>query len=224
MDELDTQERELSQRDRTRQDAIRQHAMQRAAELEAEREKARQEAYDAAYAEGLEQGRQAGYDQGLAEGRAAGKQAMQQQTRETLAPLQPLAERFSEALKGLDGEIAERLLDLALATGRQLAGEALQARPEQILEILRELLHAEPALSGRPRLWLNPEDLPLVAAQLGDELDAAGWQLQPDDQITRGGCRATSASGEFDATFEARWAAIAGQVRRRQPASWGDAS
>lgn len=224
MDELGTPERERSapdtQHERSRQEAIRQRVLQHNAELEALREKARQEAYEEAYQQGFEQGRQAGYDQGLSEGRTAGEQELQRQTQATLAPLQPLAEQFREALDALDHEIIEQLIDLALTTGRQLAGEALETHPEEILAIVRELLHVEPALSGRPRLWLHPADLTLVKAHLGAEFEAAGWQLQPDDQITRGGCRATSASGELDATLESRWHAIAAQVRRRRsPAS-----
>lgn len=218
MDELNTAQRkrpEQGQREDSRQEAIRQQLFKRNAELEAVREKAREEAYETAYREGFEQGKQTGFDQGLVEGRAAGEQEWQQQAQKTLHPLQPLAERFCEALKALDDEIAERLVDLALTTGRQLAGEALEAHPEEVLAIVRELLHVEPALSGRPRLWLHPADLALVKAHLGSELEAAGWQLQPDDLISRGGCRASSASGELDATLESRWAAIVSQVRRR---------
>ncbi|MGC3874882.1 flagellar assembly protein FliH [Halomonas sp. GXIMD04776] len=215
MDELDLTECAEPNRERSRQDAIRQQALRRSAELEAERKKARQEAYDAAYAEGFKQGKQAGFEQGVSEGRVAGEEELQRQTQQTLDPLLSLAEQFQNALAGLDDEIAERLADLALTAGRQLAGEALEAQPEQVLAIVRELLHVEPALSGRPRLWLHPEDLLLVKTQLGAEFEAAGWQLQPDDLITRGGCRATSASGELDATFESRWEAIAGKVRRR---------
>lgn len=219
MDELGTPGRAHRQEDgrleRTRQEAIRQRVFQRNAELEALREAARKEAFEAAYQEGFEQGKQAGYDQGLSEGRAAGEKELQRQTQQALAPLLPLAERFSEALDGLDEDIAESLVDLALTTGRQLAGEALESHPEEVLNIVRELLHVEPALSGRPRLWLHPADLTLVKAHLGAEFEAAGWQLQPDDQISRGGCRASSASGELDATLESRWESIASQVRRR---------
>ncbi|MCG7598645.1 flagellar assembly protein FliH [Halomonas sp. McH1-25] len=215
MDELGTPERDLRQRERSRQEAIRQQLFKRNAELEALREKARQEAYDDAYKKGFEEGRQAGYEKGLEEGRTAGEQELQRQTQQALAPLLPLAEGYREALDTLDDEVAERLVDLALTTGRQLAREALEARPEVILDIVRELLHAEPSLSGRPRLWLHPADLTLVKAHLGAEFDAAGWQLQPDDTISRGGCRATSASGELDASLESRWERITRQVRRR---------
>ena len=81
----------------------------------------------------------------------------------------------------------------------------------------RSLLHTDPPLIGHQRLWLNPSDRDLVAEHLREELDAAGWTLQPDDQISRGGCRVTSANGELDATWESRWAAVKAQVRHRQP-------
>ncbi|WP_227368236.1 flagellar assembly protein FliH [Halomonas sp. M20] len=226
MEELDTAQQANASQEHSRQNAIRQQALRRSAELDAERKSARKEAFDAAYAEGLEQGKQDGFEQGLEEGRQTGEQELQRQIEQTLAPLLALAERFQDALSSLDDDIAEHLADLALTTGRQLAGEALEEKPEQILAIVRELLHVEPALSGRPRLWLHPSDLLLVKAQLGVEFDAAGWQLQPDDTITRGGCRATSASGELDATFESRWETVVSKVRRRhnKDAPTGDAS
>ncbi|MBD3895227.1 flagellar assembly protein FliH [Halomonas sp. ML-15] len=215
MDELGQPQRAQQERERKRREAIRQQAFQRNAEIEALREKVREEAHQEGYAAGQAEGYQAGYEQGLTEGRETGEQELKRQTQESLAPLVPLAQHFSEALTRLDQDIADDLVDLALTTGRQLAGEALDAHPEHILDIVRELLHADPTLSGRPRLWLHPADLSLVKAHLGDEFDAAGWQLQPDDTISRGGCRVTSPSGELDATWERRWATITAMVRQR---------
>ncbi|PAU79061.1 flagellar assembly protein FliH [Halomonas salipaludis] len=217
MDELGQPQRAQQERERKRREAIRQQAFQRNAEIEALREKVREEARQEGYAAGQAEGYQAGYDLGLAEGRETGEQELKRQAQKTLAPLAPLAQHFSEALSRLDQDIADDLVELALTTGRQLAGEALDAHPEQILDIVRELLHADPALSGRPRLWLHPADLSLVKAHLGNEFDAANWQLQPDDTISRGGCRVTSPSGELDATWERRWATITAMVRQRKP-------
>jgi len=199
--------------------ARRKAAFQRQAELLALRDKALEEArqeglrqgHEAGHAEGF----QAGFTEGLEQARAQAREELEQSLRETLTPLLPLAESFASALQELDEVLAEELVELALATGRQLAGEALKARPKQILEIVRALLHTEPGMSGKPRLWLHPRDHALVEEHLGHELEAAGWALQPDDQVTRGGCRVTSANGELDATWESRWAAVKRQVRRR---------
>ncbi|WP_192036508.1 flagellar assembly protein FliH [Halomonas sp. YLGW01] len=212
----DLQDQPLAQGEQqARQARIRRQAMKRQAELEAERRQAREAARAEGHAEGLEQGRQTGYAEGLEEGRRAGEAELQRRADQALAPLLGLAQQFGQGLERLDEDIADALVHLALATGRQLAGEALDARPEQILTLLRELLHVEPALTGQPRLWLHPDDLALVDDRLGEEFTAAGWSLQPDDQLSRGGCRVTSQSGELDASWESRCQAVMAQVRQR---------
>lgn len=203
--------------------AKRKAAFKRQAELRLLREKVMEEAREIGYREGWEAGHAAGYEAGFTEGAEQGhKQARQKQerlTKETLAPLKPLAEHFSQALEELDAALGDALVDLAMATGRQLACDALQADPKQVLALVHALLHTEPAMSGKPCLWLHPQDRALVEEHLGSELAAAGWRLQPDEQISRGGCRVTSESGEFDATWESRWEAAQRQVRHRAPPS-----
>lgn len=195
--------------------AERQKAFQHQAELQTLRNQVREEAHKEGHHEGFEAGRQEGHAQGLEEGRRAGEHETARQRHEALAPLASLVEQFRAALTDLDNDIAEDLVDLALATGRQLAGDALREEPEEILNLVRTLIHEETSLNGKTRLWLHPEDLTLVEQELHAEFQAAGWSLQPDDQIRRGGCRITSPSGELDATLESRWEAIAARVRRR---------
>lgn len=201
----------------TTPDDERRQAFKRQAELQALREKVRQEAYEEGLKTGREQGHAEGLAKGLEEGRQQAKDELETRLAEALEPLAPLATAFSTALEQLDETIAEDLVDLALATGHQLAGEALKARPRQVLELVRTLLHTEPPLIGQQRLWLHPLDHKLVQKHLGEELSAAGWTLQPDDQLSRGGCRVTSANGELDATWESRWQAVKAQVRHRSP-------
>ena len=199
-------------------------AAQKAAELARQREESerqelydrlRQQAEDAGYKAGLEQGHKEGLNRGLAEATEQAQAELQEHIRLTVTPLKTLAKQFSDALERIDDTIAHDLVELALATGKQLATDALQETPEQILAIVRELLHTEPPLVGQQRLWLNPNDHALVEEHLGNELRAANWKLQPDDQLARGGCRVTSAQGEIDATFESRWHAIQAQSRKR---------
>ncbi|MGQ4880144.1 flagellar assembly protein FliH [Billgrantia sp. LNSP4103-1] len=199
--------------------ARRRAAFQRQAELKALREKVMQEAREEGYQAGFEAGRTEGHAQGLKEGREEAQRELKQQVHDTVAPLKPLADQFAGALEALDEEIANDLVELAMATGRQLAGEALKARPKQVLELVKALLHTEPPLVGQQRLWLHPQDHQLVQEHLGAELAAAGWKLQPDAQLTRGGCRVTSANGELDATWESRWESVKSQVRRRRSAN-----
>ncbi|GKW50424.1 flagellar assembly protein FliH [Halomonas sp. NCCP-2165] len=211
-----------AERERRRREAQRQASRRRDEELARLREQVRQAAREEGYRAGLASGQEEGHAQGLAEGRAAAEAELQQRLEETLTPLRSLAASFREALDGLDDQVAEELVALALATGRQLAGEALVARPEQIVDLVRELLHVEPPLNGGTRLWLHPDDLALVTPVLGEELVALGWKLQPDDALSRGGCRVTSASGELDATWERRWETVTERLRHRAAAPGGD--
>lgn len=196
-------------------DAEQRKAFQHQAELQVLREKAREEARHEGHREGFEAGRQEGHAQGLEEGRRAGEHETARQRHEALAPLADLVNAFRLALADLDHAVAEDLVDLALVTGRQLAGDALREEPAEILNLVRTLIHEEPALNGTTRLWLHPDDLALVQQELNAEFHAAGWKLQPDDQLSRGGCRVTSPSGELDATLESRWENLAARVRRR---------
>ncbi|TDO16791.1 flagellar assembly protein FliH [Halomonas ventosae] len=203
--------------DKPRDDKQRQ-AIRREAELQTLRDKVRREAHEEGLKVGREQGHAEGLAKGLEQGRRQAKEEMEARLADTLEPIASLASAFSDALQQLDDTIAEELVELALVTGHQLAGEALKARPRQVLELVRALLHSEPPLIGQQRLWLHPSDHKLVEKSLGDELSAAGWKLQPDDLISRGGCRVTNANGELDATWESRWQAVRAQIRHRRSA------
>lgn len=197
----------------------------RADAREAGFEEGRRAGFEQGLKEGREQGHAEGHEAGLAEGRARAETELDARAREALQPLHALMQELEEARESMDDEIANSMVELALNVGRQLAREALDARPEVVLGIVRELLHSEPALTGKPRLWLHPEDLQLVEEQLGNEISAAGWQLQPDDELQRGGCRLISRSGEIDASWEERVASVCRQVRkprRRRQSTAGD--
>ncbi|TLM79979.1 flagellar assembly protein FliH [Microbulbifer harenosus] len=168
------------------------------------RAEARQQGYDAGYAEGFERGRAEGYT----EGHSAGLAETGQQRRELLTPLTALAQNFSEALAQLDSDIAADITALALVVGKHLAGEALRAEPQQVTRLVQKLLRAEPTTNGHTRLWLHPDDLPLVQQELGAELERAGWELEQDPRLARGGCRVTTGTGEIDASRENHWNAL----------------
>ncbi|MBK5939779.1 flagellar assembly protein FliH [Halochromatium roseum] len=187
--------------------------------LDAERKQVQEAARQEGHAAGFKAGQTEGYAKGLEEGRKAARKELQQQITATLKPVRNLALQFSDALARLNDEMAKDLVELALTTGRHLAGEALDAKPTQVVDLVRGLLHSEPAMHGKPRLWLHPRDHDLVNEYLGQELAAAGWVLQPDDQVSRGGCRVTSGTGELDATWESRWHTVRQQVRSRRSAS-----
>ncbi|ALM54234.1 flagellar assembly protein FliH [Halomonas huangheensis] len=202
-------------------------AEERSQRLENERQQALEAGHQQGFERGHGEGLAAGFEQGLAEGRARAEseitEAIERQTAQALEPIRQLVEQFQTALSQLDDAVVEELANLALATGRQLAGEALKTRPRQVVELVNELLHTDPPLVGRQRLWLHPLDLKLVQTHLGESLATAGWSLRVDDRQQRGGCRIVGEHGELDATWQRRWEAARGQVRRRNAASDDDA-
>lgn len=165
----------------------------------------RREARAAGEAEGRKEGLATGRAQGLAEGHAEGVAAGLAAASAHAEQLRAIATSLPEALRRAEGEVADALLTLALDIARQVVHRTLRAEPEWVLPLVQDLLHAEPALQGEPRLLLHPDDVALVKNSLGNELEAAGWQVRADDTMTRGGCRVQSPSGELDASLETRW-------------------
>ncbi|WP_431273527.1 flagellar assembly protein FliH [Variovorax ureilyticus] len=165
----------------------------------------RREARAAGEAEGRKEGLANGRTQGLAEGHAEGVAAGLAAASAHAERLRALATSLPAALNRAESEVADALLTLALDIARQVVHRTLRAEPEWVLPLVHDLLHAEPTLQGEPRLLMHPDDVALVKNSLGNELEAAGWQVRADDTMTRGGCRVQSASGELDASLETRW-------------------
>ena len=160
---------------------------------------------------GASEGHKQGYAQGLADGQSAALVAEQAQAARWLA----LTEALPAALRGAEREVADNLLALALALAQQVVGQALKLEPQLMLPLVRELLQAEPALSGAPQLLLHAEDAALVKEYLTDDLQAAGWRIRIDAQCQRGGCRVLASSGERDASLPSRWERVAATLARQ---------
>ncbi|SCX56114.1 flagellar assembly protein FliH [Variovorax sp. EL159] len=154
---------------------------------------------------GLAEGRKVGHTEGLATGLAAASVHAER--------LRALAQSLPDALRRAEGELAEAVLALALDVARQVVHRTLQAEPEWVLPLVRDMLNTEPALRGEPRLLLHPDDVALVKNSLGNEIEAAGWQVRSDDSIERGGCRVQSATGELDGSLQTRWKRVSAALR-----------
>lgn len=188
---------------------------ERAHELELQRLR------DEAHAQGLASGHvagqalgyQAGFDQGLAQGFEKGRQEALAEA----AHLAGLAQSFKAALDGVQGELSETFVALALDIAQQVVRQHIAHDPVALVACAREVLAAEPALTGAPLLIVNPADLPVVEAYLKEELEALGWSVRTDSTIERGGCRAQAASGEIDASIGSRWERVAAALGKVSP-------
>jgi len=156
---------------------------------------------EAARIKGHEEGRTDGWAAGHAAGLAQGRADVAAET----ARLRQLAETFGADLARADEVIARQTLELALDLARAMLKTALPVRPELLLPIVSEAIHYLPALQQPAVLYLHPDDVELVRARIGDELDKAGWRIAAEAQLERGGCRVETASNQIDASLPTRW-------------------
>lgn len=144
--------------------------------------------------------KEAGYAAGYREGSA--KAAAEAQRLNTLG---------TEAQKALahHGEtLAAEVLDLALELARQMLRTELKVRRESLIAVVREALDCLPHGTQGAQLMLNPADIEVVRAHVGEELKATGLRIVEDHRIQPGGCKITSAVCEVDATLATRWKRI----------------
>jgi len=149
----------------------------------------------------LERLRQQAHDEGYAAGHREGND----QAAAEAARLQQIVGALAEKSRQFDQRIADDLLGLGLAIGKQVLRHALKLRPELILAVVNEVLGQLPLSHQRAHLILHPEDATLVRLSLGERLRQSGWEIIENAEISRGGCRLEAAECEIDATLERRW-------------------
>lgn len=142
-----------------------------------------------------EQARKEGYDAGYAEGSVA--------VRTEAGHLAAACARVDAAFGPLEGEVAEELLALAIEIARQVVRGELVARPEILLDVVREALTQLP--HQHAVIYLHPEDASLVRSHLGDALVHTGHRINEDPQLSRGDCVMEAGSSQLDGTVATRW-------------------
>lgn len=146
-----------------------------------------------------------GYDAGYRDGTIAAQADIVRAHAAQTARLAALVNTLSRDMTQLDAQVADNVLDLAIIIARRIVGESLTARPELLLNTVREALQMLGQARAPARLLLHPEDARLVREHLGDQCSAGGWIIAEDGTMARGGCRLESAGGELDATLHTRW-------------------
>lgn len=141
------------------------------------------------------------HDQGYQAGYAEGKAAVEARAEAIGA----LMGELEASLKGIEQDVAERLLAVALEVAGQVLRQSLQVKPELILPVVREAVAALQPLHGHAILFAHPDDAALIREQLGELLAHNNWRILDDAALTRGGCRVELGASEVDATLETRW-------------------
>lgn len=146
----------------------------------------------------FQEGRQAGYEEGR-------KRAVAE-----AAKIGALANAFSSDTAGLDQQLAQQTLELALEVARQMLRTALAVRPDLALPVIQEAIRSLPLAGEERYLRVHPDDAVLARQYLQDVLASPGWKIIEDGTVARGGCRASTSLGEVDATMDTRWRTIVG--------------
>lgn len=173
-------------------------------ELQIIRQQAHDEGFEAGFNKGVKSGHEEGYAKGYDSGEQAARDQIFKEHAEKMAPLNDMARHFSASLAQLDSAIAQQLSDIALSMGAALARRQLDITPEAIVDLVTEILRSEQDNLSHPTLWLHPDDALLVSEHLSDNLSSVGWTIRTDENITRGGCKVISKTGEINAEFETR--------------------
>lgn len=152
-----------------------------------------------------EDARAEGFKTGYAEGQAAAAEAAEAARSDEAARFFMLMKNLSDSLTGMDQQIAEQVLDLALEVSRQVIRSTIETQRETLLPVIREAIAALPLHHAHVSLHLNPADAALVKGNIGEQLAQAGTQIFEDPTISSGGCKLVAGASEIDASIETRW-------------------
>lgn len=166
---------------------------------------AKKEAEDRAWKAAYEAGYQAGFDSGEQDARSRAEAALDARLAGHIEHIEVLIRQFRHALHDYSQRQTQAVTELALETGRQLAGEALTLRPEQIVADVDAILEEEGHTADVLRIYLHPDDYTLVHDHLQDTLKQTGWQLRSDHQLARGDCRLETEQQTTLSTHAERW-------------------
>lgn len=181
-----------------------------AAEIEAMEQEARDEGYQA----GLKLGQEQGYQTGYAEGYATGSEKIANEIKD----LENITTAIAEAIKTVNEEVAQSLLDLSLSLAQHMVKQALEVKPEILLEVVKEAISTLPHFNAGAHIVVNPQDAEMLRDKMGEQLSHAGWKIFEDEKMSRGGARIETAHSQIDATLQNRWHRLSSQLG--QDSSW----
>lgn len=127
------------------------------------------------------------------------------EAREEVRRMAKVVNAFQGAVQGIEAEVAQDLLGLALDLARQIIRQSIAVRPELVLPVVHEALAELAGSYQNNLLLLSPADAELVSRHASEELSKNGWRVIVDERIESGGCRIESDTGEVDATLAQRW-------------------
>ena len=170
-----------------------------------------------------EDARAEGFKAGHAEGQAAAAEAAEAARSDEAARFFMLIKNLSDSLTGMDQQIAEQVLDLALEVSRQVIRSTIETQRETLLPVIREAIAALPLHHAHVSLHLNPDDAALIRENIGEQLTQTNTQILEDPAISAGGCKLFAGASEIDASIETRWKRVLEAIGAT-PTEWSRSS
>ncbi|MCX4187381.1 flagellar assembly protein FliH [Methylophaga sp. OBS4] len=162
------------------------------------------EAIEALQQQAQEEGYKAGFEEGRKAGFKAGQDAGAKDIQQQLTHLRQILNTLQQPLAELDQDIERDLVNLSITMARQLIRRELKQEPEHVIGAMRAALQVLPITDRKLKIFVHPQDLPIIQKGLSMEQDDNNWQWIEDPLLTRGGVRLETADTLVDATVEAR--------------------
>lgn len=149
---------------------------------------------------------QEAYHKGFEQGEQAGMKLASQKVESVLRELQNLINGLQHERERLIREHESQLIRIAFAIAIRIVHREIEQENDVVLGVVRDALK-KVVKADRVRVHVSPYDLDLLRQQMsesgiGDDFLSPQIELEGDFEITRGGCRIETGSGEIDATIQ----------------------
>ena len=160
-----------------------------------------QAAHADGHARGLADGHAEGLALGRSEGHAEGLAAGQAEIRRLSAQMEGILDNFSRPLSRLEDEVVQALGELAVRIAGALVGQAYQAEPALLAQLVQQALASVGSYQRPLQLRLHPQDIERVAPLLQLPADCS---LVADPALGRGDLRVHAEAVRIDGSLQAR--------------------
>lgn len=162
---------------------------------------------------------QRAYHEGFAQGEAAGRKLAMQKIEPVLRALNTLLESLSEERKRVIEQYESDLIKLAFSIALRLIHREIELSQDVIVGIAAAAL-TKVVKANKVKILVSPFDLEILQQHVAEGDVDGEWlpsnlKVESDFNITRGGCRVLTDSGEIDATIES-------QIHQLKTILWND--
>lgn len=145
------------------------------------------------------------YQAGFEQGEESGRKFQEQKMMSVIRNLEAVVRSARESRENWQQQCEEELVRLLRLVARKTIQRELRQDPSVVLDIVRRAIRLVQE-SSRIVLYVSPQDFGFIEEHL-DQFhalveDNARLNLEIDENISRGGCRLVSDTGEVDATLD----------------------